>query len=324
MAQDNKNHKKIRLGVSSCLLGEKVRFDGGHKKDPFLTEFLSPYVEWVPVCPEIEMGLGIPRDSLHLEIQKNHIHLVESKSGKDLTSVMNAYAQKRIQKIKSENLSGYILKKNSPSCGMERVKLYAPRKLGIPLKKGVGVFADTLMREMSCLPIEEEGRLQDPLLRENFIERIFAYQELQDLFNSKWKLSDLIRFHTQHKLTLLAHSPKLYQVLGRHVANAKNIDRKTLKDLYSVEFMHALKQIATRARHGNVLLHILGYFKKSLDPLSRQELLSCVEAYRKGTLPLIVPMTLIQYFAKKEGVDYLLQQTYLNPHPQELMLRNHV
>lgn len=316
--------KPLRVGVSSCLLGEKVRFDGGHKRNDFLTEVLSAFVEWVPVCPEFELGLGIPREALHLENCQGEIRLIQSKSGKDLSAAMKSYSRKRLIDLKKQNLDAYILKKNSPSCGMERVKIYSAGKQGVPARKGRGVFASALQETFPLLPMEEEGRLSDPVLRENFIERLFAYQSLKELFGSRWTLAGLIAFHARHKLALMAHSPLHYKSLGGCVGRAKKASRSTLEVEYSLQFMQALSVIATRSKHTNVLLHLLGFFKSLLDAESRRDLLNCIEDYRKGLIPLIVPITLIQYFSKCFKLDYLLSQSYLNPHPKEMMLRNHV
>lgn len=310
--------------MSACLLGEKVRFDAGHKKNDFLTEVLSPYVEWVPVCPELEMGLGVPRDPLHLEDREGRTYLIQTKSGRDLSAAMISYAKKRLRELKNQNLSGYVLKKDSPSCGMERVKLYPELRKGPPAKRGRGLFAEALLQAFPGLPVEEEGRLADPALRENFIERLFAYQRLKGLFSSSWKLSELVSFHSRHKLALMSHSPEAYRALGKLVANAKDMPRGALEASYQAQFMEGFGKLATRKKHGNVLLHLLGFFKKSLGAEERGELLSVIEDYQKAWVPLIVPITLIQYFAKSLKVEYLLDQTYLNPHPKELMLRNHI
>lgn len=324
MKVSHSKNKVLRLGVSSCLLGEKVRFDGGHKKNDFLLGSLSPYVDWVSVCPEVEIGLSVPRNVLHLEERDGQVSLIETKSAQDLTRLMQVYARKKISDLRSYNLSGYILKKNSPSCGMERVKLYSKDRKGPPRHNGQGLFAFALQVAFPFLPMEEEGRLSDPVLRENFIERIFVYQKLQDLFHPNWKLSDLISFHSRYKLSLMAHSPEAYKVLGRWVGEGKKVPRKRLQELYQKQFMEAFKRLASPARHANVLLHVLGFFKALLDSDSKKELLSHIEDYRKGLLPLIVPITLIQHYSRLFQQDYLLSQSYLSPHPKELMLRNHI
>jgi len=312
----------IRVGISTCLLGENVRFDGGHKRDPYLVEILGRYVEWVPVCPEVELGLGTPRETLRLVRIGEDVRMVMPKTGQDHTDGMRLFADRRVRKLEKEELCGYILKKDSPSCGMERVRVFDAH--GVPAKSGRGLFADALLRHFPNLPVEEEGRLSDPRLRENFIERVFAYRRLRTLFAARWKVGDVVAFHTAHKLLLMAHSPKANASLGRLVAEAKKMPRPVLRERYETEFMRALSAIATTKRQANVLLHIVGYFRERLDADSRRELLGVIEDYRRGLVPLIVPITLIRHYVRRFDVPYLRGQIYLEPHPKELMLRNHV
>jgi uncharacterized protein YbgA (DUF1722 family)/uncharacterized protein YbbK (DUF523 family) len=315
-------NQPIRIGVSSCLLGEKVRFNGGHSKDGFLVDTFGRYVEWLPVCPEVEIGLGTPRETLRLVRGDHGIRLIMPKSGEDHTASMRAYAKSRVAALAKESLCGYILKKNSPSCGMERVKVYDANQ--VPSKTGRGLFAEVLLERFPNLPVEEEGRLSDPRLRENFVERVFAYHRIRRFFSRRWKIGELVAFHTAHKLQLLAHSAKAYQSLGRLVAEAKGIPRKEVAALYESEFMGALAKMATTRRHVNVLQHICGYFKKGLDQGAKEELMTLIEDYRTGIIPLIVPLTLIRHYVRRFGIAYLMGQVYLAPHPKELMLRNHV
>ena len=312
----------VRIGVSACLLGRQVRHDGGHKRDPFLVETFGRYVEWVLVCPEVEVGLGIPRPTLRLERHGSEVRLIMPKTGNDHTDVMYAYAARRVAQLAHDDLSGYILKRDSPSCGMERVKVYGDGQ--VPSKTGRGLFAEALMRRYPLMPVEEEGRLNDPQLRENFIERVFAYRRLRSLFARRWTTGLLVAFHTTHKLQLMAHSPQAYTPLGRLVAGAKRIGRPALRERYARDFMRALTVPATRRRHTNVLQHIAGYFKTQLDDASKRELLARIDDYRSGAVPLIVPLTLVRHYVRRFGITYGLGQTYLDPHPQELMLRNHV
>ena len=321
----------IRIGISSCLLGQKVRFDGGHKRDSFLTDTLGRFVEWVPVCPEVEVGMGTPRETVHL-VRDLHlasgsahgvpVRMVASKSGVDWTDRMVDYARARVAKLASLDLSGYVLKKDSPSCGMERVKVHAPGAM--PERTGTGLYAAALRARLPTLPIEEEGRLCDPRLRENFVERVFAYRRLRALFAGRWSVGQLVRFHTAHKLVLLAHAPAAYASLGRLVAGAREKPRAELQGEYERTFMEALTRLATPARHANVLHHIAGYLRDQLDADSRAELLGLIEDHRNGLVPLIVPITLIRHHARRLGVEYLQGQVYLAPHPKELALRNHV
>jgi uncharacterized protein YbgA (DUF1722 family)/uncharacterized protein YbbK (DUF523 family) len=308
--------------VSACLLGDEVRYDGGHKRDTFLTLTLDPFVDWVKVCPEVEVGMGTPRESIRLVDEGGRIRLLTVKTAVDHTASMTAYAAKRVIALDEEDLCGYVLKKDSPSCGMTRVKVYSGKGPGI--KNGVGVFAQALLARFPHLPVEEEGRLTDPRLRENFIERVFAYRRLRDLFESRWTIGDLVGFHTAHKLVLLAHSTQAYNRLGRLVADAKGADRASFRARYAAGFMEGLSEMATPKRHTNVLQHMVGYFKNTLDVASRAELLATIEDYRRGLVPLVVPVTLLRHHVRVHDVQYLAGQVYLAPHPKELMLRNHV
>ncbi len=312
----------IRIGISSCLLGQKVRYDGGHKRDAYLVETFGRFVDWVPVCPEVEMGLGTPREILRLVRMGEDVRMVIPKTGADHTDAMRNFARLRLRELEKEDLCGYVLKKGSPSCGMERVRVFDSH--GVPAKSGRGLYAETLLGHFPNLPVEEEGRLYDPCLRENFIERVFAYRRLRTLFAGRWKLADLVAFHTVHKLLLMAHSPQAYARLGRLVARSKSLPHGGLRQQYEADFMRALREIATTRRQTNVLQHIVGYLRPHLDPASRGEMLSLIEDYRRGLVPLIVPVTLVRYFLRRFPIAYLRGQVYLEPHPKELMLRNHV
>lgn len=312
----------LRLGISACLLGQQVRFGGGHKRDAFLVDTLGPLVEWVPVCPEVEVGLGTPRETLRLVRKDDAVRMVQPKSGRDITDQMRAWARKRVEALAGERLAGYVLKKDSPSCGMERVRIYA--ESGTAEKGGRGLFAEALIARYPLLPVEEEGRLWDPRLRENFVERIFAYARLRAFFERRWTVGGLVGFHTAHKLTLLSHSPEIYYGMGRLVAGAAAMGRAEFEALYRTRFMEALARMATARKHVNVLTHMLGHFKQRLDADDRAELLASIEDYRLGLVPLVVPVTLFRHHVRRHQVGYLAGQVYLDPHPRELMLRNHV
>lgn len=314
--------RPVRIGVSSCLLGENVRFDGGHKRDPFLVQTFGRFVEWVPVCPEVELGLGTPRDTIRLERHGADVRLVMPKQAKDITDAMRAYAERRARELDRESLSGYVLKKDSPSCGMERVRVYDAN--AVPARNGRGLFAEALLRRHPNLPVEEEGRLGDPKLRENFVTRVFAYHRLRGLRAGRFSLGRLVAFHTAHKLLLMAHSPEAYRRIGRLVARAKQLPRGELLDRYEQELMAALSVPATARRHANVLQHMLGYFSDRLDAGGRSELVGLIEDYHQGLLPLVVPLTLVRHHARRLEVAYLTGQVYLEPHPKQLMLLNHV
>ncbi len=312
----------IRIGISTCLLGEEVRFDGGHKRHPFLIETVGRFVEWVPVCPEMGIGLGTPRESLRLVRDGAQVRLVAPKSGTDHTAAMRRFAARTARQLERQDLVGYVLKKDSPTCGMERVRVYDEN--GVPKKDGRGLYAEVLLDAFPLLPVEEEGRLNDPHLRENFWERVFAYRRLRDLLARRWTVGDLVRFHTAEKLLLMAHDLEGYRELGRLVASAKGQDRADLGQRYARAFMTALRRQATTKKHTNVLQHCQGYFKKLATPDEKAELGEVIEDFRQGLIPLVVPVTLIRHHVRKHGVEYLQGQTYLEPHPRELMLRNHV
>jgi uncharacterized protein YbgA (DUF1722 family)/uncharacterized protein YbbK (DUF523 family) len=312
----------IRIGISACLLGHKVRFDGGHKRDAFLTETFGRFVEWVPVCPEVECGLGTPREAMRLVRVEQRVRLLTVKSGIDLTPRMERFSQSRVRALVGEDLAGFVLKKDSPTCGVERVKVYDGH--GTPARSGRGLFAAALIDAFPHLPVEEEGRLSDPRLRDNFVERVFAYWRLRGLFAGRWTVGQLVRFHTAHKLLLLAHAPEAYRAIGRLVAGARGMARRDLESRYMEGVMRALAQLATTRRHTNVLQHIAGYFKNRLDAASKRELADTIEDYHAGIVPLVVPLTLVRHYVRTFDVAYLAEQTYLQPHPKELMLRNHV
>ena len=312
----------VRIGVSACLLGQNVRYDGGHKRDAFLAGTLGRFVDWVAVCPEIELGLGTPRDTIRLERRGGRVRLVEPRAGRDLTDAMRAYAERRISQIERLELSGFVLKKDSPSCGMERVRVYGPH--GMPARSGRGTFAEALLERLPDLPVEEEGRLSDPRLRENFVQRVFARHRLHGFFSRRWTVGGLVAFHASQKLLLMAHSPEAYARLGRLVARAKGLERPALEREYVRETMRALSRPATVGRHVNVLEHVLGYFSDRLAREERAEMVSLVADYRAGLVPLIVPLTLVRHHVRRLGISYLQQQVYLRPHPKELLLLNHV
>jgi uncharacterized protein YbgA (DUF1722 family)/uncharacterized protein YbbK (DUF523 family) len=315
---------KLRVGVSSCLIGRKVRYDGQHKRDAFLVDVLDAFVEWVPVCPELEIGLGVPRESIRLVGSPAAPHLLAERSGADHTGAMARYAEARVRELEREDLDGYVTKKDSPSCGMERVRVY-PERRGPPRREGVGAFARVLLDRLPLLPVEEEGRLHDPALRESFIERIFGYARWKAARRAGMRRADLVAFHTAHKLTILAHSPAAYRRLGALVASMrKGSSIAPAVEAYGRGFMEALRVPATRGRHANVLQHVTGYFREVLPPEERKELEEVVHDYARGLVPLVVPQTLVRHHVKKHGVAYLAGQIYLDPDPKELLLRNHV
>jgi uncharacterized protein YbgA (DUF1722 family)/uncharacterized protein YbbK (DUF523 family) len=314
--------EKIRLGISACLLGEQVRYDGGHKLDPFLADTLGRYVDWVPVCPEVEYGLPVPREPMRLVGSPDSPRLVTIKTGIDHTGGMTRWAGEKMQELSGLDLCGFVFKSKSPSSGMTGVKVYS--ESGIPVRRGRGIFAALFIDTFPLLPVEDEGRLHDPALRENFIERIFVFHRWQDLMGKGSSLHNLMEFHTRHKLLIMSHSARHYRELGRLVAEAKGRKPTDLRRQYIRTIMEGLRLIATPKKQTNVLQHIMGYFKKQLSSEEKQELISIIEEYHRGILPLIVPLTLLRHYVRKYDEPYLKTQYYLNPHPAELMLRNHV
>ena len=314
--------EKIKLGISTCLLGENVRYDGGHKLDRFLTETLGQYVEYVPVCPEVECGLGVPRESMHLEGDPDSPRLVTTRTKQDMTDRMVKWARKRVSELEKEDLCGFIFKSDSPSSGMERVRVYNEK--GMPVKKGIGMFARIFMEHFPLIPVEDEGRLHDPKIRENFIERIFTLKRWRETLVKKENRGNLVDFHTRHKLLILSHSPKYYQVMGNLVARVKELSLRELYKQYQTLFMESLQLKTTPKKNANVLQHMMGYFREQLSSDEKQELLEVIDHYRQEYVLLIVPITLIQHYVRKYHQPYIQQQVYLNPHPLELQLRNHV
>lgn len=312
---------KIRLGISTCLLGEPVRYDGQHKLDRYLRDTLGMYVEFVPVCPEVEAGFGVPRPAMRLEGLPESPRLVTVNDGVDHTERMLEWCRRRVRELAGEGLCGFIFKSKSPSSGMERVKVYHPS--GMPSHTGVGLFARAFMDHFPLLPVEEEGRLHDPELRENFVERIFVMRRWRDLQENRRTLGGLVAFHTAHKLLLMSHSVESYRALGRLVARGSERPLDELFAEYEAGFLKALKLIATRPKHTNVLQHVMGYFKKQLSADEKAELLEWIEAYHGGTATLAIPMTLLNHYVRKYGEEYLAGQVYLHPHPVELQLCNH-
>jgi|YelNatPaOPRAMG01_1025707.scaffolds.fasta_scaffold03368_1 uncharacterized protein YbgA (DUF1722 family)/uncharacterized protein YbbK (DUF523 family) len=313
---------KIKLGISACLLGEQVRYDGGHKWDRFLTETLGKYVEFVPVCPEVECGLGVPREAMRLVGDPEHPRLVTVRSGIDHTERMLQWARTRVAELEKEGLCGFIFKSGSPSSGMERVKVYGPT--GMPAKTGVGLFARAFMEHFPLLPVEDEGRLHDPALRENFIEAIFTLERWREMLAQNGGRHALVDFHTRHKLLLRAHSLEHLRQLGKLVAEAVHLPVPELCDRYQHLLLEALRRKTTARKNTDVLYHLMGYFKGNLSHDEKQELRDLIDLYRRGLLPLIVPVTLINHYVRKYDEPYLKGQWYLNPHPLELQLRNHV
>jgi uncharacterized protein YbgA (DUF1722 family)/uncharacterized protein YbbK (DUF523 family) len=312
---------RIRIGVSACLLGQPVRFDGSHKHDRYITGTLGEYMEFVPVCPEVEAGFPVPRETFRLVGDPQHPRLVTTRSQVDHTERMTAWAEKRVRELEKENLCGFIFKSDSPSSGLERVKVYNAK--GMAEKKGVGLFARAFTRHFPLIPVEEEGRLNDAKLRETFIEQIFTLKRWRETLARGPAVKNLVDFHTRHKLLILSHSPAHSKLMGKLVAESQ---KRPLPDVYmeyEKRLIEALRLKTTLKKNLNVLQHILGYFKQQLSAEEKQEMLEILERYRREYVPLIVPVTLLNHYVRKFDQPYLKQQVYLNPHPVALKLRNH-
>ncbi len=312
----------LRIGISSCLLGNTVRYDGGHKLDRFLRDTLGGYVEFVPVCPEVECGMPVPREAMRLTGAIDAPRLKTIRSGQDMTDQMLNWAGEKNNWLAEQNLCGFIFKSKSPSSGLQGVKVYSEKDM--PQQKGVGVFTRAFTERFPLLPVEDDGRLHDPGLRENFIERIFVMRRWQEVTTTKPALAPLIAFHSRHKYLILAHSTKHYQVMGKLVAHAAQMDRDALFAEYSSLLMEALLVRATKAKNFNVLEKSMGHFKKMITAWEKQEMLDVFRRYKEGQIPLIVPITLLNHYIRKYDEPYLKEQYYFQPHPLELKLRNHV
>jgi uncharacterized protein YbgA (DUF1722 family)/uncharacterized protein YbbK (DUF523 family) len=312
---------RIRMGVSTCLLGQQVRYDGGHKRDRYITDILGEYLEFVPVCPEVEAGFPIPRESFRLVGDPENPRLVTSRSNIDHTERMVAWAEKRVRELEKENLCGFIFKSDSPSSGLSRVKVYNPK--GMADKKGVGLFARAFTRHFPLLPVEEEGRLNDAKLRETFIEQIFTLKRWRETMAHGRSVENLMDFHTRHKLLVLSHSPAYAKLMGKIVAEGKQMPIGEVYTRYEGLLVETLRLKTTVKKNMNVIEHILGYFKEQLSADEKQELLEIFDRYHREFLPLIVPVTLLNHYVRKYDQPYLKQQVYLNPHPVALKLRNH-
>ena len=312
--------EKLKIGVSACLLGQNVRYNGGHQLNHFIRDILGQYMDFVPVCPEVECGMPIPRETLRLVGNENAPRLVTSRSGVDHTEQMQSWAEKKVKQLEQEELCGFIFKKDSPSSGLYRVKVYSEQ--GMPRNVRTGIFARAFTRHFPLLPVEEEGRLNDGRLRENFIESVFVFKHFRDLIKATPSRGGLVDFHTRHKFILLAHDEPAYRALGRLVAQAGARDIPGLGREYLGAMMAALKKPARAGSHTNVLQHIYGFVKDKLDAEDRRELLEVFEEYRCGRIPLIVPLTLLRHHLRRHPDGYIERQYYLDPHPRELMLRN--
>ena len=310
--------EKIKIGISSCLMGEKVRFDSGHKRNAYINGILANFFEFTTFCPEVEIGLSIPREPIRLVTLNDKVHCVGTRNP-ELDVTEDLYKSADEQQAWHRQLCGYILKKGSPSCGMERVRLY---KGDVPDRIGVGLYAERLMKNFPNLPVEEEGRLEDPVLRENFIQRVYIYSRWQNLMEQAISMKSLTLFHAQHKYIYMSHDQSMARQLGSWLAESHKTDLDTLTTQYLLKMMALLKRRATRKNHVNTLQHIQGYLKNHLDAGDKQELTTNIKQYREGLLPLIVPITLLRHHFRRYPNNYISNSYYMQPHPAELMLLN--
>jgi uncharacterized protein YbgA (DUF1722 family)/uncharacterized protein YbbK (DUF523 family) len=308
--------KKIPVGISSCLLGQPVRYDGAHKHNSYITGTLAEFFEFHAFCPEVAIGMGVPRPTIQLVKVANQIRSVGVKNPDwDVTQELREYAQH--QKSVHAELCGYLLKKDSPSCGMERVKVYMNNQ---PQKIGQGIYAAEMMRNNPLLPVEEEGRLGDSKLRENFIQRVYVLHRWKQLVTDGLTPSGLTHFHARHKLIIMSHDN--YVDLGRLLASVTKANVNDIAQTYISQLMVTLKKVPERKNHVNVLQHIQGYLKKELEANDKAELCEIIERYRQGEIPLIVPITLLKHHFRKNPDSYIEESYYMSPYPSELRLIN--
>ena len=313
---------KIKVGISSCLLGEAVRYDGSHKHLRLATDSLSRYFEFVPECPEMGIGMGVPRKPIRLvgNIDSPRAVAVDDNS-LDYTEALTAFGHSKAEE--HDDLSGYIFMKNSPSCGVFRVKVYQENGYPSP-SPGRGLYAQAFIDKHPLLPVEESGRLCDPMLRENFITRVFAYANWQALIKEGLTTKRILDFHVRYKYCLMAHSPEKYAELGRMLADAGNHDPEVLGERYFAALMDTLRKLASRKTHTNVMMHLQGYLKKKISSREKAELGKIIEQYRTAQVPLIVPMTLLKHHFNNHPDPYINRQAYLQPYPDDLSLRNDI
>ncbi len=313
--------KKIKIGLSSCLLGKPVRYDGQHKHDHYITDTLGPYFEFVGVCPEVECGMTVPRESMRLVGDPANPRLLTTRTEIDHTERMLNWAARRVKELEHEGLQGFIFKSRSPSSGMENVKVYNAK--GMVGGKSPGLFGKAFMEHFPTLPCEDEGRLNDPDLRENFIERVFTLWRFRQAVGTAPTLAALMTFQARNKLLIQAHNEALVREMGRELASLNPRQARAHIPIYEAKLMRAMKTLATVRKHTNILQHMLGYLRGLADEPDRKELADIIEQYHTGLIPLIVPVTMLRHYVFKHNIEYLKDQYYLAPHPMELKLRNH-
>lgn len=314
--------EKPKIVVSACLLGENVRFNGGHSRSRYVTDVLDRYFEWVPVCPEVGMGMSIPREPIRLVGDETAPRLLGTDTGTDYTEDMSRFAEGWLTALPDREVHGFIMMKKSPSCGMARIPVYNEK--GGRVAQRDGLFTAAVRAGLPSIPLEEEGRLNDNGLRENFIERVFAYKRWCDLVDSGLSSADLVTFQATHKIQLMSHCPHIAKELGRIVGEAGDHDAATLRARYEPLFMKCLSKLATSKTHANALYHMMGFLKEHLDAADKEEAVRLIEGYRTGQSPLSVPMTLLKHFLRKYPHPWAAAQIYLEPYPEALLLRHHI
>lgn len=315
-------NKKVRIGIARCLLGEKVRYDGSHKLNRYLRDVLGQFVEWVPVCPEMECGMGVPREAVRLVGELDNPRLVGRNSGEDWTERMQNWGRNKIAQLEKENLCGYIFKYGSPSNALGRMKVFADD--GRIFYSGTGVWARMVLEYFPSLPCEDDGRLQDDGIRENFINRIFIFKRWRDVMRDGFSTVKLVDFHTRHKMLIMVHNETIYRQLGKLVSTAGTANPEVFSIEYAELLFKALTDRPTVKKHVNVLIHALGHLKKDISADEKQEMLELIDLFHNKFIPVIVPVTMLNHYVRKYQKGYLADQYYLNPYPAELMLRNHV
>ncbi|MGM0536210.1 MAG: YbgA family protein [Pseudomonadota bacterium] len=320
MTQQAASSEGIPVGISACLMGEQVRYNGGHKRSRFCLEVLQERFAFESFCPELEAGLGVPRDPIRLVGLQGEAPRVQGTRDPSLDVTERLVEVSADFAARHRHLRGFILMKGSPSCGLERVKVYHPN--GMPSHADSGVFVSTLRRHFPELPLEEEARMNDPVLRENFITRVYAFDDWKRRVEAAPSYHALLQFHSRQKYLLMAHHVEAYRELGRYLAESSKVALEESMAHYLQRFMAALSRPATRKTHTNALMHVLGYLKEAVDGETRQDLLAAIEDYRLGRVHLVVPIRLLNHYVKRHGSDYIREQTYLDPHPYELGLRN--
>lgn len=319
-AQSEPGAGRLLIGVSACLMGESVRWDRGHARDRFVTEELAPWADFVRVCPEVEAGFGVPRPTMRLVEHGGEERLQIPSTGEDATERMRTFVAARVEALAALPLDGFIVKKDSPSCGFERVRVYGEH--GVKHKRGTGLFTRGLLERLPGLPVEEDGRLNDPLLRDNFIERVWCRHRWRRLRRDDPGRDGLVRFHTAHKFLVRAHDEERYRTLGRLVASFGTRPDEEVFEAYERTFEEALRVLATRRKHVNVLQHLYGFLKDALSAREKELLLGSIEDYRRDLVPLVVPLSLLQFEVERRDQAYARGQLYFAPHPKELKLRN--